>query len=90
MTVEITLPQYLQSLAGDKKAVEVGGGTVGECLGDLVGRYPDIKPVLFTKKGKLRSHIEIFVNKKSSYPEELAKPVVEGDKLDIVNIIAGG
>ncbi len=90
MNVEINLPQFLQHLAGGTKVAEVTGDTVGECLDDLVGRYPDIKPVLFTKRGKLRGHIDVFVNKKSAYPEELSKHVVDGDELHIVNIIVGG
>lgn len=90
MSVEINIPQSFQHLVKGKKTVAVDGSTVGESLNNLVGRYPEMKPLLFTKRGKLHSYIEIFVNKESSYPEELAKPVTDGDKLDIINIIAGG
>jgi molybdopterin converting factor small subunit len=34
--------------------------------------------------------VEIYVNMESSYPEELAKPVKDGDELYIVIIISGG
>ena len=90
MSIEINIPQSMYHLAKGEKRVAVEGSTVGDCLNVLVGRYPDMKPLLFTKKGKLHSYIEIFINKETSYPEELAKAVADGDKLDIINIIAGG
>ncbi len=90
MSVTININQSLQTLTKGEKTVKVQGRTVGETLNNLVNRYPDLKPLLFTKKGKLHSYIEIFVNKETSYPEELAKSVTDGDKIDIINIIAGG
>jgi len=38
----------------------------------------------------LLNYVEIYVNLESSYPEELAKPVRDGDELHTVLIIAGG
>jgi len=34
--------------------------------------------------------IEIYVNAESSYPDELTKPVNDGDELQIVIMIVGG
>ncbi len=90
MTVQINLPQSMQHVADNKKVVEVSGGTVGECLDALVVRYPELKSVVFDKKGKLYGYLEIFVNNKSAYPRELFRRVADGDKINIVNIIAGG
>lgn len=90
MQVEIVLSQSMQPAAGNEKAVRVSGGTVAECLDALVTRFPDLKSLVFDKKGKLYGYLEIFINKKSAYPGELARPVSDGDKLHIVNIIAGG
>ena len=80
----------MQHLASDNRAVGVDGGTVGECLDALVSRYPDLNGMVFEKKGKLLRHVEIFINKKSAYPHELSSRVADGDKINIVNIIAGG
>ncbi len=67
------------------------GGTVGECLNDVVQQYPKLKPLLFNaKNGKLHSYLDVFVNKKSSHPLGLDKPVSNGDELYIFNIIVGG
>jgi len=38
----------------------------------------------------LLNYVDIYVNQESSYPEELAKPVKDGDELHITMIIAGG
>ena len=90
MSVEINLPQFLQHVADNVKVVSVGGSTVGECLDGLVKRFPDLEPHLFDRKGRLHGYIDVFVNRQSAYPEELARPVADGDKLHIINIIVGG
>lgn len=90
MSVKIKLPQFLQHLAGDQKVVEVNGKTVGECLKGLISQYPMLKEKLFDDNGKLLKPIDVYVNGKSAYPEELAKKVNDGDELYIMLVIAGG
>ena len=72
------------------KVADVNGRTVGECLNDLVKQFPQFEEVLFNKSGKLLKHLDVYINGKSAYPEELAKSVNDGDKLHIINIIVGG
>ncbi|MBI2850363.1 MAG: MoaD/ThiS family protein [Chloroflexi bacterium] len=90
MSVKINVHPALAHLTGDNEKVEVSGSTVGQCLDQLVARFPAIKSWLFAKSGKLNNTVEIYVNSKSSYPEELAMPVKDGDELQIVTIIIGG
>lgn len=90
MSVTVSIHQTLRHLIGDQVTVEVSGTTVGECLYDLVKQFPGVEPRLFDKKRKLLNYIDIYVNTESSYPEELAKPVKDGDELHITLIIAGG
>ena len=90
MTAEIYIPQFLQHLTNGVNVVDVNGSTVGECLNDLVKQFPQLRALLFEKKGRLRQLLNIYINRESAYPEELAKPVNDGDKLQIVYIIAGG
>ena len=68
----------------------MNGSTVGQCLEQVVARFPELKQWLFEKDGKLNRLVEIYVNMESSYPEELAKPVKDGDELHIIIIISGG
>ncbi len=90
MSVKINIHPSLVHLTGGHPVVEVNGSTVGQCLQDLVARFPEIKDWLFARNGKLKGTIEIYVNGKSSYPEELAMPVKDGDELYIIAIILGG
>jgi len=90
MSIQIKIPSYLQPLPIDTEVVEVSGSTVGECLNQLVKQFPEIKKMLFAKNDKLYSFVSIYVNGEDSYPEELAKPVKDGDELQILHIIGGG
>lgn len=90
MSVKINIPQFLQHLAPGVRITQVNGSTVGECLDALVKQFPRFKSELFDKNGKLPKHLDVYVNGRSAYPEELAKPVNDGAELHIVNVIAGG
>lgn len=72
------------------EVVEVEGKTVGECLQQLIERFPGMEKALFDKKGQLRNVVEIYVNHASAYPDELAKPVQDGDDIHLVVLLAGG
>ncbi len=88
--IKINIPLYMQSFTNNMKVVEVHGSTVGECLNHLVKQFPGIKKQLFSKKGNLFENIIVSVNGESAYPGQLAKPVKDGDELNIVIIIGGG
>jgi hypothetical protein len=90
MNVEIILPPSLQPLTDETRFINVSGGTVGECLEDLSGQYPELRPRLFTKKGKLLKGLCIFINKEGANPGELARPVQDGDTLYVSYIVMGG
>ena len=90
MSVKVNIHPTLHYLTNDTDIAEVSGSTVGECLNDLIKQFPDIKPGLFDKKGKLLNYADIYVNLESAYPEDLAKPVKDGDEIHIVLILAGG
>ena len=80
----------MQPQADGAESAEVEGSTVGECLNQLVKRFPRIQNLLFDKGGKLLKYVDVYVNGKSTYPEELVKPVNDGDELQILLVIAGG
>ncbi len=90
MSIEVNIHRSLRHLTRGKAKVEVNGNTVGHCLYGLVKQFPGIETKLFDKKGKLLNYIDIYVNAESSYPEELSKPVNDGDELSITLIIGGG
>ena len=90
MSITVNINPLLYQYTNDQGVVKVNGKTVGECLDQVVKQFPDIKKAIFDKKGKLLSYVDIFVNKESAYPEDLNKPVTDGDELHILFTVAGG
>jgi molybdopterin converting factor small subunit len=72
------------------ETVPVDGDTIGDCLNELVTRFPEMKAALFDGKGKLKNQIEIYLNSESAYPDELRKKVNAGDEIYITVMLAGG
>ena len=90
MSVTVSLHGTHRQYTGGLEVVEVQGETVGDCLDHLANEYPGIGQALFEKKGKLKRHIEVYLNLKSTYPQELAMPVKDGDEIYITVLLAGG
>jgi molybdopterin converting factor small subunit len=90
MSIEVKLSPFLTPYANKQEVVKVKGSTVGECLNHLAGQFPDLKSKLFDNKGKIPHYYDVYINGENSYPEELAKPVQNGDKLQLVWLIHGG
>jgi molybdopterin converting factor small subunit len=90
MSVKVNIHSSHRQYTGNTKTVEVMGRTVGECLDDLISRFPGMKKVLYHQNGKLNTLIEIYLNLESTYPEELEKPVNDGDEIQITLMLAGG
>ena len=71
--------------------MELTGTTVGEVLGALTSRFPDLKKHLYNDEGKLRSFVNVYLNDEDiRYIGKEASPVKEADTLSIVPSIAGG
>lgn len=90
MGVRVHLHQTHRQFAKGLEVVEVAGNTVRECLNHLIKQFPDMEKRLFQKEGKLLNGVEIYINLKSAYPDELAMPVKAGDEIHITLMLAGG
>lgn len=90
MGVKIEIAQFLQHVTNDVKIADTTGNTVGECMDDLVRQFPQIRELLLDKNSRLLKYIEVSVNGVSTYPQELAIPVKDGDVIYIFHAIAGG
>ena len=88
--MQIEIPPFLLQVTNGVKRAKVNGKTVGECLKDFVGQFPLAKKLLFNKDSILFGHIEIFLNGVSTFPEELEKPVNDGDTIYMLYLMAGG
>ena len=91
MTVKVNIfYPHLQQFTHHQEVVHVDGGTVGECLGNLVNQFPGIEQGIFDKQGQLLNYVYLFINGKASYPTDLTMPVKDGDELTIALLLAGG
>ena len=89
-SVEINIPSFLRQFTEGASSDHVSGRTIGECLMALGGRFPRLKPRLFQTKAKLSGDLNIYLNGVRVNPDELSRPVKEGDKLYIAHVIVGG
>ena len=61
MAHRVLIPTPLRAFTGQKDAVEVDGGTVGEALASLTSSYADLRKHLYNDEGKLRHFVNIYV-----------------------------
>ncbi|MGI8990232.1 MAG: molybdopterin-synthase adenylyltransferase MoeB [Bryobacteraceae bacterium] len=88
---KILIPTPLRQYADRQNSVELPGSTVGEVLGAMTARYPDLRKQIYSDEGKLRSFVNVYLNDEDiRYLNKEATPVKEGDTLSIVPSIAGG
>jgi molybdopterin converting factor small subunit len=90
VAVKVNLHLTLRQYTNGQEAVEVEGKTIGECLKNLVKKYPAMESSIFAKNGKLSNIVEIYLNLQSAYPNELVKPVKDGDEIHLTMILSGG
>jgi molybdopterin converting factor small subunit len=90
MPVKVHVHVTHRQFTNGQDVVTVEGNTVGECLNHLVRQHPGMEKALFAKKDKLLNVVEVFLNHASAYPNELTKPVKDGDEITLLVMLAGG
>ena len=90
MPVTVHIHKTHRQFTNGLEVVAVEGKTVGECLRQLSRQFPGMEKALFAGKEKLQNNVEIFVNDVTAYPNELVKPVKDGDEIHLVVMLAGG
>jgi molybdopterin synthase sulfur carrier subunit len=77
----------LRKLAGGRGEHELEGGTVIEQLRALELRHPEITGWILDERGRIRRHINVFVNGELG---DEATPARSGDRIEVVPAITGG
>ncbi|MFC1954303.1 MoaD/ThiS family protein [Chloroflexota bacterium] len=90
MSVKINVHYFLPSLTDDQDVVQVTGTSVGQCLEQLVSRFPKLRGRVFEEDGKLSNYFDVYVNLENASPEGLAKPVNDGDEIHLIMLVSGG
>ncbi len=89
--MKVMIPTPLRQYAGKQASVELPASTVGEALGSLVNRNPELRKHLFTEDGKLRAFVNVYLNDEDiRYLNKESTQVRESDTISIVPSIAGG
>ena len=85
--VTISVRQPLRDLAGGLPSHEVEGSTVGEVIRTLEQRHPRLTGWVLDERGRVRQHVNVFVNGERA---PLERPVGPGDRVQILPAISGG
>jgi molybdopterin converting factor small subunit len=83
----VRLRAPLRQRAGDRAEHEVDGATVVELLRALEQAHPELAGWILDERGRLRRHINVYVNGERRDPEG---GVSADDAVDVLPAISGG
>ena len=87
----VRIPAVLRPAVGGEKELDVDGGTVGELIDALVGRFPSLRDQLLTADGELNRFVNVFVNGQDvRYLDGLGTQVESRDEVRLLPAMAGG
>ncbi len=86
----VRIPPMLRSEVGGAREVPAEGATVREVLGDLIARFPALRPQL-VEDGDLAPFVNVYVEGEDVRTlEGLDTPVGEGATVILLPAMAGG
>jgi molybdopterin converting factor small subunit len=81
----------MKSYVDGQTEIPVSGATIAQILADVVTRYPSLRFHVFDSSGKIRRHINLFINEDNiKNLDDLETPVGAGDKVILLPSISGG
>ena len=83
----VRLRAPLSELAGGQRELQLDGGTVAEVLRALERAHPDIEGWILDERGRIREHINVFVNEDYGREETTVGPE---DRVHVLPAISGG
>jgi sulfur-carrier protein len=87
----VKVPSVLRANVGGAKELEVTGGTIGEVIEGLVGRYPALRDQLLTPEGELNRFVNVYLDGQDvRYLQGRDTPVGERDEVRLLPAMAGG
>ena len=87
MTAMVRLRGPLKRMAGGCAEHAVPGASVGELLRALEAAQPALSGWVLDERGRIRRHINVFVNGEQGREET---PVAADDRVDVLPAISGG
>lgn len=91
MAVTVRLYGAYSDFAGGLRTVAVDGATVRAALEDLVARHPSLGERIRDEHGRLREHLNVYVNQDDlrSLDGETTR-VQDGDVIQLIPAVSGG
>jgi molybdopterin synthase sulfur carrier subunit/adenylyltransferase/sulfurtransferase len=87
----LTLPALMKYYVNDLSEVQITGSTVSQAINDLTSQYPAIKPHIIDNQGRLRRHVNLFINKENiNNLNGLDTSIEESDIIILMPSITGG
>jgi molybdopterin synthase sulfur carrier subunit len=83
----VRLRAPLSELAGGRRELRLEGATVAEVLHALERAHPDVQGWILDERGRIREHINVFVNREYGEEETSVGPE---DRLHVLPAISGG
>jgi molybdopterin synthase sulfur carrier subunit len=83
----VRLRAPLSELAGGQRELRLEGATVVEVLRGLESAHPGVEGWILDERGKIREHINVFVNRENAEEETTLGP---DDRLHVLPAISGG
>jgi molybdopterin converting factor small subunit len=86
--MRVRIPTPLRSYTAQQKVVDADGASVAEVLADLDRRYPGIRFRVVDEQGRLRPHMNVFVNQDRT--RDLSTELGADDELTLMQALSGG
>jgi molybdopterin synthase sulfur carrier subunit len=86
-TALVRLRGQLKRLADDQGEHELAGATVAELMRALEQAQPSLAGWILDERGRIRRHINVFVNAEQAREEDA---VAAGDCVEVLPAISGG
>lgn len=91
MSVKVRIPAPLRAATDGAAEVTVEPASVAAALGELEGRFPNMKGRLRDDAGELRRFVNLYVNGEDvRFLAGLETGLKTGDELSIIPAVAGG
>ncbi len=87
MTATLRLPRFLSDVANADRLQTVEGDNVETVLSDLFAKVPGLRSHLLDEQGRIRAHVSVFVDQEQA---DLATPVGEGARIQVLQAVSGG
>ena len=89
--IKVKFTANLKRFFSDLEAFDLRASSVSEALDIIDAKYPGIKDYIVDEQGKLRQHVNIFIDNQSVKDKiNLRDKLSPGDEVHIIQALSGG